>query len=336
MTRTQLARFTNVAGVALLSVLALAPNARAQAWVPARGEGGVAVSLLSANVKEHILTRTRVDVGQIDTFVMLTDVTYGVTDKVAVDVAIPLVTSKYTGTRPHPTALDNGSFHSTFSDFRVSLRYNLMRGGAVITPYIGTVVPSHDYEFYAHAAPGERLREVQAGAFVAKLFDRGIPGMVISGRYAYGFTEQVLDIAHNRSMGNLEVGYFVNPSLRVFAMGSGQYTHGGVDIPPAGLAEMPAAYRPVHDQIDRAHNLNLGAGAAYSLTDSVDVFGSFVRTITGRNEHALNRAITVGASWGFNRKSRLADSARGASTPDAVAAKQEGSLARCTCQKSGL
>jgi hypothetical protein len=52
----------------------------------------------------------------------------------------------------------------------------------------------------------------------------------------------------------------------------------------------------------RSHNrpivnaLNAGGGFAYSITDSVDVFGSFSREVAGRNGHVLNRGITVGAS----------------------------------------
>jgi hypothetical protein len=335
MTRTRPLRFTIVLGVALTATFSLTRDVLAQAWVPAKGEGAVAVAFQNMNVKDHILTTTRVDVGHIDTFVMIADVTYGLTDRIAVDLAIPFVASQYTGNRPHPTALDDGTFHYTFSDFRFALRYNLTRGGAVMTAYIGSVVPSHGYEFFAHSAPGERLHELQVGAYAAKVFERGVPGLFISGRYAYGFTEQVLDISHNRSLADVEVGYFITPAIRAFVIGNGQYTHGGIDLPPVGgLAALPVAYRGVHDQIDRAHHLNLGAGAAYSLTDSVDLFGSFMRTVTGRNEHALNRAFTVGASWSFARK-RSGRDAISASAAGTLTAKREGSLARCICQKSG-
>jgi hypothetical protein len=339
-----------IAVLAASFVLAPVGRAAAQAWVPAKGEGAVAIAVQNMNVKQHILTTTWVDVGHIDTFVAVADVTYGLTDRIAVDVALPFVTSRYTGTRPHPTAIDDGKYHSSFADLRFALRYNLTRGGAVITPYIGTIMPSNNYEFFAHAAPGEQLRELQVGAYVAKLFDRGIPGTFISGRFGYGFTEKVLDISHNRSMADLEVGYFFTPSFRAFAMASGQYTHGGIDVPPVGgLAALPPELRPIHDQVDRAHNFKLGGGGAYSITDSIDLFGSFVRTMAGRNEHALNRAITVGTSWSFRRKSNAPDVITG-SAPDslttarqqqaraesATSATSKRSLLRCICQKSAM
>ncbi|HXW04191.1 MAG TPA: hypothetical protein VD833_03085 [Vicinamibacterales bacterium] len=332
--------------VAVMSCLpALAADALAQAWVPGKGEGAVAVAVQSMHVKNHLSTTTPVDVGPIDTTVLLTDVTYGLTDRIAVDVALPLVTSKYSGARPHPgTDIDDGSYRTSATDLRFALRYNLTRNGAVVTPYVGTIVPSHDYAFYGHAAPGQRLREFQVGIYAAKLLDRGLPGLFVSGRYGFGFVEQVLDISHNRSVADLEVGYFFSQRFRAFAMTNAGYTHGGIDFPPNGLAGLPPEYRLNHDQIQKVHQLHLGGGAAYSITDAFDVFGSFSRLVAGRNGHALDRGITVGASWSFSlrkspdavtssapTRSRRAVSADGAQLPG----RREGSLVRCICQKSG-
>jgi hypothetical protein len=77
--------------------------------------------------------------------------------------------------------------------------------------------------------------------------------------------------------------------------------------------------------------------AAVSLTESVDVFGSFSRVVAGRNGHALNRGITVGASWGFSRKKAASDVITAAGTaPATETARREGTLLRCICQKSGV
>jgi hypothetical protein len=272
-------------------------------------------------------------VGPIDTTVLLADLTYGLTDRIAVDVALPLVTSKYSGPRPHPnTDVDDGSYRTSATDLRFAVRYNVTRGGAVITPYIGSIVPSNDYAFYGHAAPGQRLRELQVGLYAAKLFDRGLPGLFVSGRYGYGFVEKVLDISHNRSLADLEVGYFFSPRFRAFTMMNAGYTHGGIDSPLNGLAGLPPEYRTNHDQIQKVHHLNMGGGAAYSITDSFDVFGSFSRLVTGRNGHALDRGITVGASWSFSRKK--SEDVVASNAPPA-GGRREGSLIRCICQKSG-
>ncbi len=150
----------------------------------------------------------------------------------AIDVAVPLVSAKYTGPFPHPgTDIDDGTYHTSFSDVRFAVRYNLVREGAVITPYIGSVVPSNNYAYYGHSAPGQQLNELQVGVYAAKLFERGLPGLFVSGRYGYGFVEKVLDISHNRSLGNLEVGYFFNSRFRAFTMANAGLTHGGDRLP---------------------------------------------------------------------------------------------------------
>jgi hypothetical protein len=323
---------------AVLSCLLIAPiDVSGQAWTAPKGEGAVTVAYQNTQVENHLSATTPVAVGTIDSHVMLVDVTYGLTDRIGVDFSVPFVSSRYRGPVPHPgSAYDNGSFHGALSDLRFAVRYNLTRAGAVITPYIGTSVPSHDYVFFAHAAPGQRLKELQVGAYVAKLLDRGIPGLFVSGRYSYGFVEKVLDISHNRSSADLEVGYFISPSLRAFAMTSGQYSHGGIDFPLGGSPALLPQYRPVHDQIQRVHYVKVGAGLSYAVSDTLDMFGSVARQVSGRNGHEMNRGITVGASWGFSLRKRrpAADVASASRTNGTAASKREGSLVRCICQKS--
>ena len=76
--------------------LRLVPAAAlAQAWVPDKGEGSVSVAAQEMNVKKHLATTTVTDAGHINTVVLLADVTYGLTNKIAVDLALPFVSSEY-------------------------------------------------------------------------------------------------------------------------------------------------------------------------------------------------------------------------------------------------
>jgi hypothetical protein len=53
-------------------------------------------------------------------------------------------------------------------------------------------------------------------------------------------------------------------------------------------------------------------------------------TATGRNEHALQRGFTIGASWSFGRKSAM--SRITSSAPGTVTAKRQASLTKCIYQ----
>ena len=322
-------------GLASALVLCAAP-ASAQAFVPAQGEGAVSVMYQDQFFKYHVAPTTEVDAGQIWARSLLVDVTYGLTDKVAVSIGVPWVATQYVGPAPHPLAdfsgpnpLDDGSWHSTMQDFRFDVRYNVTRNllntGIVVTPFIGSIVPSHDYTYFIHSGAGRDLKEFQIGVSAAKLLDRVLPGLLVQARYAYGVTEQVVDISHNRSQASLEIGYFATPRLRFLALSTGQLTHGGIDFTgPTARAILTNDQFLHHDQIQRENMLTVGAGAAYSLNDSVDLFGSWMHTVAQRNGHELDRGVTVGLSWSFTTTRARAR---------AITSTAENALVRCPCEK---
>jgi hypothetical protein len=311
---------------------ATASRAEAQAWLPLRGEGSVAIQLQDAFSKSHFVPVARVDIGHINTKSVVFDLTYGVTDKFALDVSLPYIASKYDGPQPHPTSLDDGSYHSTFQDFRFALRYSVRAGKLAVAPFVGSILPSHSYQYYAHAAPGRRLHELQAGAYLAGLLEDWIPGGFVQVRVGYGFMQSVADVQHGRGLLDVEFGDFLTERFRVFAMANGQLTHGGIDIPFIGPIGLPNVMRSEHDRIDRTHFLNVGGGASFSVTDTIDVFGSFLTSVANRNGHDLTRGINVGMSWSFNsRGPSRQDMAKLAADTDWEAASR--SLFKCVCQR---
>jgi hypothetical protein len=314
-----------------ITLAVFAAPARAQAWLPAQGEGSVSLLFQDVLAKNHYFGTTPEDLGRIRAETPVLDVTYGVTDKIAVSVSLPVVTSKYTGDAPHPqplypgvNRLDDGRYHTTVQDFRFNVRYNILKKrGLALTPFVGSIVPSHHYEIFAHAAPGRDLNELSFGLSAAKVFESHVPGVFVQATYSYGIAQQVLDIPHNHSNLNLELGYFVTPKLRVIGLSSGQITHGGIDDSFA-LGLDPVLF-PVHDQISRDDFLDLGGGITYALSEKVDVFGSMIHALGAaqRNAHQLDRGLTVGLSWSFS--TRRAN--------DRAIASAEGSLAKCVCEK---
>src|SRR5262245_62050940 len=191
-------------GLIVATILLGCPSsAQSQAWTPARGDGTVSVQVQDAFVKYHELPTIRLDRGHIRSQTVMIDFTYGINDRVAVSASLPYVASKYHGSRPHASALDDGSYHATFQDFQFDIRYNLTRRRLVVTPFASAIIPSHAYEYFAHSAPGRDLRELQVGTYWAKLLDPVLPGLFLQGRYSYGFTQRILGIFHDRS--NLEL-----------------------------------------------------------------------------------------------------------------------------------
>lgn len=311
--------------------------ARAQAWLPPQGEGTVSILFSDVLANNHFFGTQPVDAGRVRSESMVVDVTYGVTDRLAISAAIPLVASEYTGNSsspfavPHPqplypgvNPLDDGSYHAVLQDFRLSARYNVVKKrGFALTPFVGSIVPSHDYAIFAHAAAGRHLNELQFGVSAAKLFESVLPGVFVQASYSYGVVQQVLELSHNRSMWSAEAGYFVTPKLRLIGLSSGQMTHGGIDA-SAELAFDPIRF-PVHDQITRDNFVTVGGGITYAVSEKIDLFGSVVHALAAaqRNSHQIDRGVTVGLTWSFSTRRANAR---------AIASAEE-SLARCVCEK---
>jgi hypothetical protein len=320
----------------LLAVTTSAVPAHAQAWLPPQGEGTVSILFSDVLVKNHYFGTEPFDGGRIRSESVLIDATYGVTDRIAINAAIPLVASEYTVTNspfsaPHPqplypgvNPLDDGRYHAVWQDFRFGVRYNVVKKrGFALTPFVGSLVPSHGYEVFAHTAAGRDLNELQFGVSAAKVLESGLPGVFLQATYSYGVVQQVLDISHNRSMLSAEAGYFFTPKVRGIGLVSGQVTHGGIDAYPA-IGFDPVRF-PVHDQITRDNFLTVGGGVAYAISEKIDLFGSVVHALAAaqRNGHQIDHGVTVGLTWSFSTRRANAR----------AIASAEDSLAKCLCEK---
>jgi hypothetical protein len=309
--------------ITLVVFLAAASTASAQAWLPAKGEGSVSVLFSNTLSTRHYLPDIAYDRGHIDSNTMLFDVTYGLSDRLAVTVGLPVVTSRYRGSFPHrPITLDDGNWHTSAQDFRMNLRYNVARGPLQVTPFIGTGLPANDYPYFAHAAPGRQLKEMLAGVSAGRLFAE--LGLVLQGQYAMNFSEGALDYARRYSTASIESAYFVIPALRVMASASGRISHTGINLPVNGALLTPDQFLH-HDQISRESFFNVGGGVAFSVSETTDLFLAYTRTVTGRNTHATDRGLSLGMSWSFGR-------AQGGETLASRDSRQ-GSLVRCLCEK---
>ena len=311
----------------VIAALLATPSLFAQAWVPPKGDGTVAIVYQNQLVRDHLFSDGgRIDVGHITSNGVLLDFAYGITDKLAFDVNIPYLASAYRGPRPHPgSVLDDGRIHGTFQDFRVDVRYNVAKKVVVITPFVDFIVPSHDYAYYGHAAPGRRLAEIQIGTYIGHVVTRGLPGAFLQARLSYGFAQQPLGRYHDRSNADAEIGYFLNPRLRVFALTATQYTWGGIVMTRDFPRDLTTQEFLHHDQIARADLVDVGFGAQLQINRRTNVVGSYATTIVGRNGHALGRSLTLGVSWSFGRSFD-----GGQLIADAEVGKK---LPRCLCQK---
>jgi hypothetical protein len=279
-----------------------APAAQAQAWVPPKGEASLTLGYSRSFADEHIDSQgnlltldaqgipragsSGVGLGTMTWNSADSALSYGITDRLAVRVDVPFVISRYEGAFPHVglpghVNLDDGSWHGTFQDLRAEVRFKATRGSLVVTPLVAFSVPTHSYEYFAHAAAGRDLWEGQVGVNVGRLLDPWLPNAYVQARYTFAVLEKVLGISHDRSRLFFDAGYFVTPALTVSVIGEWQKTHGGWRAPEDFPMDANIVY---HDQLVRSDYFRLGGGASYSLTGSIDVSAIAYASLYVRSE----------------------------------------------------
>src|SRR5215470_4071148 len=129
--------------VVLLFLISMRAVAFAQAWTLPRGEGFVSLTFTDAFTKDHFLSSgARIDIGHIRSATLVPEIDFGLTDRLAMDFALPIVTAKYYGPDPHQLPYDNGNYHGGTQDFSIGVRYNWLRRPLLVPPFFRLGVPS--------------------------------------------------------------------------------------------------------------------------------------------------------------------------------------------------
>jgi hypothetical protein len=302
-----------------------------QAWLPARGEGSIYLSYLSLLTSDHLLGSGQpLDRGPTRLNTVTAGLTYGISDRLAVSAEIPYIASKFDlkpGLAPNAhdleATIDDGRYHGTFQDFRAEVKYNAVKGPLMFTPFFGLVIPSHSYVTFGHSAPGKDLREYHVGANVGRLLNPLLPRAYFDLRYGYSFVQNLDGMNLDRNNVDLEVGYFLKPSLAVRGIGSVQKTLGGVE----SLVSPDSPFFPDHDRLERGHYSRIGGGVTFSLRPNVDLYFLVVSTLSGKNVQSFT-APGIGISWNFQRSKPHNQISRRAAVTEQLMAGKMGRASR--------
>ena len=246
--------------------------------------------------------------------------------------SVPFVASKFNGTFP-PGALlgrlDDRKYHGDFQDFRGELRCMAIEGDLAVTPFVGVNLPTHNYEVVGEAVPGKHTRELFLGVAAGRSLALLLDSAYVQVRYAYSFVQKVdPDIERlDRSNIDLELGYAATRRLSVRAFSAWQIGHGGLDL--EDMYSHPDLFR-VHDRAIRTNYWNLGAGITVLATPRLEIFGAFVKTISGENAHQarslyLGAAVWFGGSYGAQARAGKAQASVRPS-PERVSSEQVADL----------
>lgn len=292
--------------VCLIFQLAIPLYGFSQAWIAPKGTGLVSINYQYVSYPGHLsYLGVRFPVGSSLAQTAFFELEYSVTDKAALTVGLPFVSTRYTGTRPPPTRCgpafdahsltDDGKWHSTVQDCGFNFRYNIFQQPFLLTPFIGAVLPTHDYEADGEAALGRHLRELHIGVNLGRQLDPILDNGYAHVRYAYAFVERPLGVPLDRSNLSLEVGYLVLNSLSFRGFASYQRTHGGFL-----RAECETELFQIHDRALRDNHWRAGGGVSFAFNNSFQIYGDYVTVLSGSSSH-YGSGVGIGMGWAFGR-----------------------------------
>jgi hypothetical protein len=284
------------AGSAAVVALSLAPAiALAQAWLPDKGSSSVSLAYSQVLHKKHYTSNGQeVDIGHTSSEIVNIAGSYSPSDRWMLQASVPYVNARYKGGSPHPSPVDDGSWHGTLTDFLLTAHYQVADGAIAFAPYAGVLIPTHDYVVIGHAAPGRGLEEFWLGFFTATSLNEWIPRTYVELRGNYAFIETIRDVSHDRTNLGLEIGHYLNPDWSARFVATRQWTHGGVQIPIPPTNPL----FPFHDQLAEDEFLNVGAGFSWRMNDRIELFGFYMHSLEGRNSHKVDHRVSIGMTYG--------------------------------------
>lgn len=198
------------------------------------------------------------------------------------------------------------------------MRYSLTQGALKVVPFFQATQPSHDYATLAHAAVGINVREYRVGVNLGRRLDPILPKAFVQGRYAFGFSQEVANIALKRSYAEFQLGYFLTRRFSLQGAAVLAYSHTGnendYDLFPNNLTDEQWLN---HDRISRAKLLDLGANVAYSFNRSTSVVVGVGRSVWGANTHLRTIIVSVGFVKAFSTRLAIEKASETASLPQA-------------------
>jgi len=276
------------------------PSLSAQPSVPAHGEGSVAVAYQNYYTLGHFDLRGNQNTnGATHSKSLAAELDLGLTDKVALTVGLPFISSKYTGPPSYfvagietfPGPLDDGTYHGAFQDVRVEVRRLFVAGPVSVAPFAGMSIPSHGYETQGEAVPGRHRPEFVVGASAGGALDPFLPAAYVEIRTAFGAMPELDGFQGSRNVTDVDGGYAITSWLTVRALLGWQFRIKGPLAPELARVWMN------HDRFIMGDSFNAGGGTTISLTRSIDIYGVWISTVSGKNGAHASRSLTVGASW---------------------------------------
>ena len=307
---------------AVVAGMCVLPIAQAQnqfnVAVPPRGGGSY-----SATFHYEEVTRRRapqalggalIDMGDVTLRSAVLEFDYGLTDSLAVSVALPYVSNRYIGDTPHDPSrlqndhgerlLDDGTYHGNWADWNVGLRYLWKTDPIAITTYLGYHSPASDYPLFTLTAAGTQRSGVDVGLNLGGRIPGPWKNLFWQAGYVYSYMEKTRpegSESHrvNHSVANLQVGYRIDPQWSLLTTWRYRNTHHALQMPRDFNPPFTDDLFYYHDQLFPIEQSVFQVELAYQINDHYAATLGYGRTLHVAFGQEIKGAASFGISRGF-------------------------------------
>lgn len=318
--RAAAARLVGCAALAWLAPLGAVAQTQSNVAVPGRGLGSLGITYQEITITERELIVLRENFGEVKLRGAYFDFDYGLTDRLAMTLTLPLKSNRYVGSQPHdPTLLaddhgevllDDGEYHTNWGDFGIDFRWQwLSTDSFAITPFIGYYTPSNDYPLFTETQAGRGQWRIDVGLNAAGRLGPPRHNLYWQAGYAFSYVEETRPsdapaMRVNQSHLSFEVGWSPTPRLTPYLTLSYHTAHDGLELPEfTGLFVSDQFY--YHDQLLPWEQQTWALGTRYSVSDQIGLYFSYGRSGDVEFGHFYEPAISFGFGWAlFEKRAR--------------------------------
>lgn len=291
-------------GFALVALGSAWHDAHAQAWVADKGA-------LDLSLDYNFATSDKV-VGDKDiefpdagshTHQFTIGAEYVPIAKLAVNVALPLVLLSYTGNKtayPHPGGgtYDDGKTHTTLTDLRAGVRYQVLEEPFALSPHVAVSIPVADYETVGNTVAGRHLKALHLGLALGRVLGESTYVHLLyefSLVESYDRSPETAKYGQSRSDASFTVGHrLLDQKLDLHLDANARLAHDGLNFSAFDTA--PADVQLYHDGVLKEDIVLVGGGVGYQITSAIGVSLSARLFVTGINTQNAS-VIAAGVTW---------------------------------------
>ena len=282
----------------------------------ARQKGDASLTLEYQYVQSGDLVSSlgRLDLGTMDTHVMLLSGSYALNERWTVMASLPYIQRRYIGTDPHdavndfPTYeppdlvfIDDGSYQKGLQDMYVGVQYLAKDDALFVSPYVYYGTPVNSYHIYGWSALGRGIWHLPVGVRLG--YTPYFSDWSFNADIAYVFTEKTLGVDTSHWLIHASTGYYFTPRLEANIFLSIKKSFNGLDFDQAFIDQyFDTETWFLHDRVLKHSYFNAGIGFHLTLSEKYALSSNVLTMVNPDQTNDIEFAGAISITRYFSGK----------------------------------